>query len=1182
MPHTTNPKNKRGRCTGFGNAVSLPPLYVRARIACPTTARPLAPKFRVGGILQSRGHSLLCALNDLDPVSERQMTSQEIRKQFIDFFRGKEHEFVPSSPVVPYDDPTLMFANAGMNQFKPIFLGTVDRQSSFARLRRAVNTQKCIRAGGKHNDLDDVGQDTYHHTFFEMLGNWSFGDYFKKEAIAWAWELLTEVWGIDKSRLHATYFGGLRSEPLASTGAALTEQEASRGLKPAAQGESVGCAWELEPDYESRDLWASVTDIDPAHIHPGNMKDNFWEMGETGPCGPCSEIHIDLTPDKSGASLVNKGDARVIELWNLVFIQLNRAPDRKLSPLPAKHVDTGMGFERICAVLQGMERGKLGSTSNYDTDVFTPIFDAIQKRTGVPDYTATLPTEPQALACATPAVADGAQESELSNKLKSATPVNGDKSQITNGRSRASALKSQIMIDVSYRVIADHLRCLTFALTDGATPSNEGRGYVLRRILRRAVRYGRQYMNMHEPFLCDLVEPLVEHMSDVFPELRTGPDPERPIENVKHVADILRDEEASFLKTLDRGIKLFNEAAAQATRHHHGTISGEDAFKLHDTYGFPIDLTELMAEERRLTIDIGEYERLMEEARVKARNVVALSGSARARLNASGTLSSRVTTDDSGKYTLFECDGEIAGAVVEGQILSTDPIGNGTECAVALGKTCFYSEQGGQVGDRGVLETDTGRFEVRDTQRVNQTVIHIGIVTDGEICSGQRARLRIDRPRRLSIMKNHTATHLLNWALREVLCEPQEREHPHVQQKGSLVDPEKTRFDFSHNKPVTPDELERIEALVNQKIKADLTVYTREVNQETARKINTLRAVFGEKYPDVVRVVSIGVPIDQDDAESDSSRAQANRVSKPETLLGNPKNPEWMNYSVEFCGGTHVAHTKEIEAFVLTEESGVAKGVRRVVGVSGKTAQNAIATGRQLLEEINTLCPEPQASACATLTKVSGSNKAEAIGQAKHPRPGRDSCDHADPVDLGARVAAFQAKVNDAVIPIGVRNTIREQLAELQKVLKEQQKHAAAASCEAVMDRVRAMLDGAVCGRDINGVTVVVGEVPAAPPDALRGAIDWIRNKTDASAVLLTCINGDKVVLLAGMSKAVVKRGVRAGDLIKEIAPLVGGKGGGRPDMAQGGGTNVQGLEKALAHAKDWIREKLQGVSGPA
>ncbi len=967
------------------------------------------------------------------------LTANQIRQEFLDFFRGKAHEIVESSPVVPHDDPTLLFTNAGMNQFKDVFLATGTRD-----YKRAADTQKCIRAGGKHNDLDDVGQDTYHHTFFEMLGNWSFGDYFKKEAIAWAWELLTEVWGIDKSRLHVTYFEGDKAEG-------------------------------LEPDTEAAELWKSETDIDPTHIHTGNKKDNFWEMGETGPCGPCSEIHVDITPDKSGASLVNAGDARVIEIWNLVFIQFNRATDGKLSPLPAKHVDTGMGFERLCALLQG-------KSSNYDTDVFTPIFDAIQKRTGAPAYTGLLP---------------GASETQ------------------------------QLMVDVTYRVMADHVRCLTFAITDGAMPSNEGRGYVLRRILRRAVRYGRQYLNMHEPFLCDLVEPLVAHMGDVFPELRNGPDAARPRDNVAYIAEILRDEEESFGKTLDRGIKLFNEAAEYSRKHHHGRVSGEDAFKLHDTYGFPIDLTELMAEEQGLTVDIGEYERLMEVAREKARNKPA-AGLNRYTATFIGT--SYVLGPDSNNnygfvgYDNLELQSEIFDIIIGSG--SKPIIKNGESGALILVATPFYAEKGGQVSDQGTIECDSGIFQVKAVVEKSEYFIHHGKCISGELHQHakpdftQGVKVIVDRNRRIPIMQNHTSTHILNWALRAVLGD-------HIQQKGSLVDPEKTRFDFSHNKPLTDEELARVDGLCNEQIKADHCVYTKEVGQEAARKINTLRAVFGEKYPDKVRVVSVGADIDE--------------------MLANPADAKWMKYSVEFCGGTHLKTSKEAGRLVITAEEGVAKGIRRLVGVTGDVANQAVATGEAFELEIDVL-------------------------SSRGLQPARTCDSKSTPESMSVCISDIQNRINTSIIPLSKRRLILDKIAKLQKVAKKQDKEADSASAGEVQEKVAALLDEATV---VGDVKVVVGEVPSAKSDALRGAIDWVRNKTDASAVLLVSVDDDKVTLLAGMSKVVVGKGVKAGDLIKEIAPLVGGRGGGRPDMAQGGGSDPAGVTKALVHAKQWIADKL-------
>ncbi|MEK7710817.1 MAG: alanine--tRNA ligase [Planctomycetota bacterium] len=1177
------------------------------------------------------------------------MTSKQIRQDFLDFFRGKGHAIVPSSPVVPFDDPTLMFTNAGMNQFKDVFLGTGSRA-----YKRAANTQKCIRAGGKHNDLDDVGQDTYHHTFFEMLGNWSFGDYFKKEAIAWAWELLTKVWGIDKSRLHATYFGGQRkaTEPR-SHGA--TKDNPSRDRNGAEQSEPGAQAtggpdrqstidnrqfpdeWELEPDYEARDLWASVTDIDPTHIHPGNMKDNFWEMGETGPCGPCSEIHIDLTPDKSGSHLVNKGDARVMEIWNLVFIQFNRGSDGKLTPLPAKHVDTGMGFERLCAVLQGTKQGRIGRVSNYDTDVFTPIFAAIQKRTAAPNYRGTLPNQNRDShgAESVGRVIDPTKQSRDREGAGLVTHEGTEAQrhdEITKSPNHEiTKSDDQILVDVSYRVIADHVRCLTFALTDGAIPSNEGRGYVLRRILRRAVRYGRQYLNMHEPFLCDLVAPLVEHMAEAFPELRTA----HRGKNVEHVTALIRDEEASFLKTLDRGMRLFEEAAEVAlidatggwiasTPERQPIIPGNVAFRLHDTFGFPIDLTLLMAQERGMGVDVANYERLMEQARERAR-----AGSNKFDAVAS-IFDKQEATDDSPKYTTLETTAQIIMVATDNDQASAEvSLKVEDDAQILLDRTCFYGEQGGQVGDVGFIEGEGFRFRVHHTLHGGYWVNHFVELVSGEFkysLGGPPVvvKARVDRGRRYPTMQNHTATHVLNWALREVL---EIEGGGKVDQKGSLVDPEKTRFDFSHTKPLTDDELDRIEKLCNGRITAKLPVYAanREedfVDQKMAREINTLRAVFGEKYPDKVRVVSIGVPITEEDAkrakemasslpsrareEADSATPLNPPLSRGEAietdwLLRDPQNPKWMNYSVEFCGGTHVANTSEIGSFVLTHEEGVAKGVRRVVGISGEKAKQAETLGAELLAAVQRSRFKVQDQNRDSHGAVHPSRDREAEGdQGGSPKvtagyEGTKARRHVgrpplSPLDKGggfdaAGVADFQKRLAEAAIPIRVRREIQTILAEVQKALKEQSKESAAASGEAAMDAVAALLKSA---ETIGGVTVVVGEVPPAGPEALRGAIDWVRNKTTASAVLLGCVEkapplerggqggvGGKVTLIAGMSKAVVDRGIKAGDLIKEICPLVGGKGGGRPDMAQGGGADPGGLESALQRGREWIAGRL-------
>jgi len=1050
------------------------------------------------------------------------MTSQQVRQQFLDFFASKGHAFVPSSPVVPHDDPTLMFTNAGMNQFKPIFLGAARPDHP-----RVANSQKCIRAGGKHNDLDDVGQDTYHHTFFEMLGNWSFGDYFKKEAIEWAWELLTKVWGIDKSRLHATYFGGQQATKPRSDEA--TEGRSSIQHSTIDNRQS-GPEWELEPDYEARDLWLSVTDIDPSHVHPGSMKDNFWEMGDTGPCGPCSEIHIDLTPDKSGAALVNKGDARVIELWNLVFIQFNRASDGTLTPLPAKHVDTGMGFERLCAVLQK-------KTSNYDTDVFGPIFEAIQKRTGAASYQGTLPDQSRGREPADNP-SRGADELPISN-CQLPIRADGNPSQIGN---RQSAIgNTQTMVDVSYRVIADHLRCLVFALTDGAIPSNEGRGYVLRRILRRAVRYGRQYLNMHEPFLCDLVPTVVEHMAGIFPELRSA----HGRKNVQHVAERIREEETSFLRTLDRGIKIFNDLAAitravagnEEARRYISRISpgwdhpketelykaaglnvipGAAVFKLYDTYGFPPDLTELMARECGLAVDLTDFQERMANAQTRAR---AAARDVEIPDTINGDLPDMVEIMHWSDHEYVV----ILGYAIGDTFFRGGTVPPSIEVALVTNRTCFYAEQGGQVGDSGkVTKNGVDAFRVRTTRRYKDTVLHIGQLVDDdvELEVGNSVWIQVDD--RTPITRNHTSTHILNWALRDVLGE-------HVQQKGSLVDPEKTRFDFSHNKQLSEDELAKIEHHVKSQISNALPVLTNpDVDQKKAREINTLRAVFGEKYPDRVRVVSIGAEID--------------------AMLRDPKNPKWMQYSVEFCGGTHLKNTKEAEEFVLVHEEAVAKGVRRLVGLTGEKAKEARQRGEFFLEVSDKLRTEVQSSKF----KV---------------QKGADP--HSGPYDL----TRLLRELSEATIPLLTRHRLAEQIAVLQESAKEHEKKAAATAQRGAVEAVGEML--ASQALDLGGVTVVVGEVPAGHADALRSGIDYVRNKRGSSAVLLATVEDGKVTLVAGMSKDVVERGVTAGDLIKEICPLVGGRGGGRADMAQGGGNDPKGLPKALDRARGWLGEKL-------
>ena len=885
-------------------------------------------------------------------------SANEIRQQFIDFFVKKHgHTFVPSSPVVPHDDPTLLFTNAGMNQFKPIFLSLEKRPYV-----RVANTQKCIRAGGKHNDLDDVGKDTYHHTFFEMLGNWSFGDYFKKEAIRWAWELLTDVWKMDPSRLHVTVFGG----------------DAKEGL---------------DKDDEARGLWMKEAGVDSKRIHYGSKKDNFWEMGNTGPCGPCTEVHFDRTPDKSGGKLVNAGVAEVIEIWNLVFIQYNRGEEGKLTPLPAKHVDTGMGFERVTAVLQGKD-------SNYDTDVFTPIFAAIQKVTKAPPYTGKL------------------------DDLK----------------------------DVAYRVISDHIRTLTFALTDGAAIGNEGRDYVLKRVLRRAERYGRQVLGTRQPFLSDLVGPLVEHMGGAFPELKKNP---------SRVAVAIEDEEKQFIRTLDKGIKLFADVAERMKATGSKTVSGDDAFALHDTYGIYLDITQQMADEAGLKVDVAGFESAMKVAKDKAR-------AGQKKIVVEAIRGELPKTDDSSKYGPLSMAAKVVGWVKdntvfrEGSLKATDAV------ALLLDRTNFYAEQGGQVGDIGRITADGMTFVVEDTQRLGDGILHSGVLTDGTVKVGQSVTTAVTD--RANTVRNHTATHLLNLALREVLG-------PHVEQKGSLVDAEKTRFDFSHDKPISPEEIRRVEEIVNQQILRDLPVTPFNMPLAEAKKLPGVRAVFDEKYPDPVRVVLIGA-----DKPADVSATM----------------------SVEFCGGTHLSRTSQAGHFKIVSQENVAKGVRRVTAVTGQRALDHVQEMSDVLGE---------------LTGRFNSSIAE----------------------LPKRVESLQDEV---------------------KRLQKQLQKGSAVDLNSAADKLLAD------AKEVNGASLIVGELPTAPVDAMRGQIDRLRQKAGSSIIVLGWKNDDGTAGIAvGVSDDLIKRGVKSNDIIKPVAEVIGGKGGGPPHLATAGGKDSSKLPEALAKA---------------
>ena len=701
------------------------------------------------------------------------MKAVDIRKSFLDFFKDKQHEFVRSSPVVPHDDPTLLFTNAGMNQFKPIFLGE-QKPKDF----RVVNSQKCIRVSGKHNDLEEVGLDTFHHTFFEMLGNWSFGDYYKAEAIEWAWELFTEVWKLDKERLWATVY---------------------------------------EEDDEAFKLWPKVTDIDPARVLKCGKKDNFWEMGETGPCGPCSEIHyyIGKDPSKQSAKGVNNSD-EYWELWNLVFIQNNRLDDGTLEDLPAKHVDTGAGLERIVSVLQG-------KTSNYETDLFTPII---------------VKTE------------------ELTGKSCKDNPI-------------------------PFQVIADHIRMLSFSIADGALPSNEGRGYVLRRILRRAARFGRM-LDQHEPFMYGLVETVCAGMGKAFPEL---------IDKQKHIKKVIYAEETSFNETLDRGILHFDKLLKKLKGE---TIPGEEAFKLYDTYGFPLDLTQLMAQEHGLKVDEQGFNKSMEAQRKRAQE----SGKFKADMkNITWTTVSEGDDSTFLGYEQINAEASIKRySIMDGTIL------------LVLDETPFYAESGGQIGDTGSINGNSIDLTVTDVQNENNVFIHYCSGDFDESSASNTVICTVDGPRRQNIRKNHTATHLMHAALKDVLGE-------HVNQAGSLVHPDYLRFDLTHHEKIIPAEVRQIETIVNREILENTEVQTSIKDFEDARKGGAV-AIFGEKYGDTVRVLSIG------------------------------------DFSKELCGGTHVDRTGDIGFFKITEESSLAAGVRRIVALTGPKAVEYVQNQSTVVEEL--------------------------------------------------------------------------------------------------------------------------------------------------------------------------------------------------------------------------------------
>ena len=874
------------------------------------------------------------------------MTGADIRSSFLEFFRARGHEVVRSSPIVPPDDPTLLFTNAGMVQFKNVFLGREQRANS-----RAASAQKCLRLSGKHNDLEEVGRDTYHHTLFEMLGNWSFGEYYKKEAIGWAWELLTEVWKLPKDKLWATVF---------------------------------------RTDDEADALWRSETDITPAQILRFDEKDNFWEMGETGPCGPCSEIHIDRGADACDKQHipghqcgVNVGCARFIELWNLVFIQYDRQADSSLVELKSKHVDTGMGLERVAAVMQNVR-------SNYDTDLFRRLIAFVEQQSGR-RY--------------------GTREED----------------------------------DLAMRVIADHARALNFMIADGVTPSNEGRGYVLRRILRRAARHAR-VLGFEEPFLYRMSEPVSAVMGAAYPEL---------IERRAAIEETVRGEEERFAETLDKGLALLEQEREGLRRQGATVLSGAVAFKLYDTYGFPLDMTEDILREDNIRVDEEGFQACMDAQRRRGREARKAAGDG--NLGVGGAASSRFVGD-----RIAETESTIAALSVDGE--ERREVRAGETAHIVAAETPFYGESGGQLGDRGVIETADGTVvEITDTLKPRPDLtVHVGTVVRGALGTGQTVRLKVDRERREATRLNHSVTHILHAVLRRELGEQ-------VRQAGSLVAPDRLRFDFSQPAPIDAAALQRIEEEVNAHIRENAEVASEEMAFDDAIKAGAL-AFFGDKYGDRVRVVRMG------------------------------------DFSTELCGGTHVRRTGDIGLFKLRGESGVAAGTRRIEALTGVGALEWVQTSEQSLRRLGEML-----------------------------RGGDE--------DLAARVERLLAQ----------QKQLEKQLAQLQRQVAGNQSG-----------------DLLSQAKTVNGKKVIASEVEAADAKRLLELADQLRERLGSGVIVLASRSEGQVRLLAAVTKDLTGQ-VHAGKLVSQIAPIVGGKGGGRPELAQAGGTDPSKIGDALARAIELV-----------
>jgi alanyl-tRNA synthetase len=942
-----------------------------------------------------------------------------VRKTFVDFFEKKYgHTFVPSAPVVPLRDPTLLCNTAGMYQFKDVFVGTVDPNSDMGKLKRVVNSQCCIRAGGKHNDLDDVGKDTYHHTFFEMLGNWSFADYFKKEAIEWCWELITGVFALPKDRLYATYFGG----------------DAKLGL---------------EPDTEARDLWLQFLPAD--QVLPGSAQDNFWEMGDTGPCGPCSELHFDRIGGRNAASLVNQDDPMVLEVWNLVFMQYNRKEKNgPLAKLPSPHVDAGMGFERLVSIMQN-------KPSNYDTDLWLPLFAAIQAVT------------------------------------KHATSYTDE--QTANATSDAV---------VAYRVVADHIRCITMALSDGATPDSVGRGFVLRRIIRRAIRYGTQFLGAETGFFAQLVPAVLASLGDFFPHLKEE-------KNVKRVTSIIKEEEESFAKTWKTGLKHFETAKQASIAAKSKSINPVDAFILHDRYGFPVDLTTLLAEKEGFAVDHDAFNAEMKKNQVSGGRVAAAKTFF--DVNQVSELQGRdvPTTVDVAKYVWQKTSGKVVAIFVKDTCTFVDSLDAG-EVTGAIGIVCdttnFYFECGGQLYDTGVIKGNAGAFDVERVHSFGGFIVHVGKAANGALAVGETVEMDVDYVRRLPIAANHTATHQLNHSLRTVLQYAKEDSFVEVNQKGSYVSENSLRFDFSWNSKLTAAELKDVEDLLNKTISDDLVVDSQLVALDKAMGIKSLRCMFDEKYPDPCTVVSIGAKIDD--------------------LLADPQSDKWRDVSVELCGGTHIKAMGEVKHAVIVSEDSLMKGIRRMVIYTRDAATAAVDRAAVLRNEYIAVAassqdPDDKQKAFSVLNKKVGDSDIPSLSKATL----RDDCDKAIKVEL-----ANKKKLAAALKATGTALGSKW----------------AAAHPEGAPFSVLAVEE---LGADREAVTAAMDAFSAALP-----AVGQFVIGVDAPK--------EKALTMVTLPKEFVTKGLSAVEWAKGAC----GKGGGKPNAAQTG-VPVEKVAEAVALAND-------------